>query len=81
MNHRKKPILLVLSILLSAAGVAGFIYLFVLDFNIYWLFLSPIIIALYQVPAAFVFWLYKRKRAAPDEKSETAGDPSQPGRP
>jgi Ca2+/Na+ antiporter len=49
------------SILLSLAGVAGFIYLFSRDFNVYWLILSPVIIALYQLPAVFVFWLYKRR--------------------
>jgi len=57
-------LLLVLSIILSAAGLAGFIYLFVRDFNIYWFILSPIIIALYQAPAVLVFWFYKRRRAA-----------------
>ncbi len=57
-------LLLVLSIALSAAGLGGFIYLFVRDINVYWFILSPIIIALYQVPAVLVFWFYKRGRAA-----------------
>ena len=53
-----------LAVSLSVAGLAGFVYLFVRDFNIYWLILSPVIIAFYQVPAAFVFWLHKKRRAA-----------------
>jgi hypothetical protein len=57
----RRPAYLAASILLSLAGVAGFIYLFVRDFNLYWLILSPVIIALYQLPAVFVFWLYKRR--------------------
>jgi len=79
-NRNKGPILLLaLSILLAFLGLAGFIYLFVLDFNVYWLFLAPVIIALYEIPAVFIFWLYKRKRAAPrrQAKDEEPG-PSQP---
>jgi hypothetical protein len=64
-RKRSAFFLLAFSILLSAGGLAGFVYLFVRDFNVYWLFLAPVIIAVYQLPAAFVFWLYKRKRAAP----------------
>jgi hypothetical protein len=54
--------LLVLSIILSAAGVGGFLFLFVRDFNVYGLILAPVILAVYQIPAAFVFWLWKRRR-------------------
>jgi hypothetical protein len=36
--------------------------LFTPDFNIYWLILSPVIIALYQAPAAYLFRLYKRMK-------------------
>ncbi|MFB0565254.1 MAG: hypothetical protein ACETWK_06185 [Candidatus Aminicenantaceae bacterium] len=46
----------------SAGGIAAFIVLFVLDFNIYWLILSPIIFALYQAPAVLLFWLWKKRR-------------------
>jgi len=64
--------LLVASILLSLAGLGGFVALFARDFNVYWLILSPVIIALYQLPAVYVFWLYKkrtRKPPAGDDKS------------
>jgi len=73
--------LLALAVLLSVAGLAGFLYLFVRDFNIYWLILSPIIIALYQVPAAFVFWLHKKKRAARARSGGAEGPGPEPGRP
>lgn len=56
----------ILALVLSVLGVAGFIYLFVRDFNIYWLILSPVIFAVYQLPAVAVFWLYKKRRAMPD---------------
>ena len=47
--------------LTSAAGIALFIILFVPDFNVYWLILSPIIISLYQAPAVFLYWLWKKR--------------------
>jgi len=58
----KAALLLVASILLSLAGIGGFVVLFARDFNIYWLILSPVIITLYQLPAFYVFWLYRRRR-------------------
>lgn len=66
-------LLLVSSILASLAGIALFIILFVPDFNIYWLIISPIIIALYQAPAAYLFYLYRKtKHKIEAEKSETS---------
>jgi membrane protein implicated in regulation of membrane protease activity len=55
-------LLLAAAILLSAGGIAGFAVLFVRDMNVYWLILSPIIFAMYQIPAVFVIWLWKKKR-------------------
>lgn len=48
--------------LTSAGGIALFIVLFVPDFNIYWLILSPVILALYQAPAVYLYWLWKKRR-------------------
>jgi membrane protein implicated in regulation of membrane protease activity len=53
------------SFLASVVGIAAFIYLFVLDFNIYWLILAPVILAVYQIPAVVIFWLWKRRRDEP----------------
>jgi hypothetical protein len=73
-------LLFVLSIVLSAAGLGGFVYLFVRDFNIYWFILSPIIIALYQMPAVLVFWFYKKRRAAAARSGEAKeGHPGEDG--
>jgi hypothetical protein len=67
-------LLLITSILASISGIALFIILFIPDFNIYWLMISPIIIALYQAPAAYLFYLYRktkhRMRAEESEASE-----------
>jgi hypothetical protein len=54
-------LLLTAAILLSAGGIAGFALLFVRDMNVFWVILSPIIFAMYQIPAVFMFWLWKRK--------------------
>jgi hypothetical protein len=64
---------LLLSILFFLGGLAAFVFLFVLDFNIYWLILSPIILAIYQSPAAFFFWLYKKTRDGQTKKSAPDG--------
>ncbi|HYA48578.1 MAG TPA: hypothetical protein VEG35_02660 [Burkholderiales bacterium] len=66
--------LLVLSILLAVAGVAGFVFLFLRDFNVFWLILAPIVLALYQVPAVFVFWLWKRRRRGREGDAEGPGE-------
>lgn len=55
-------LLLASSILASVAGVAAFLFLFLPDFNIYWLILSPMILALYQTPAVFLYWLWKKRK-------------------
>ncbi len=69
-------LLLVSSVLASFAGIALFIILFVPDFNIYWLIVSPIIIALYQAPAAFLFYLYRKTkhRMRTEESDASEGD-------
>ncbi|HEX2694808.1 MAG TPA: hypothetical protein VHP61_03580 [Acidobacteriota bacterium] len=61
-----------LAIILSILGIAGFIFLFIRDFNIYWLILSPVIFVVYQFPAFVVFWLYKKKRDRRDARDESA---------
>jgi Ca2+/Na+ antiporter len=53
---------LALSIVAFIGGLAAFFFLFILDFNIYWLILAPVILAIYQSPAAYFFWLYKKSK-------------------
>jgi len=55
-------LLLCASIIACIGGVTLFIILFTPDFNIYWLILSPIIFALYQAPAAYLFRLYRKTK-------------------
>jgi len=63
----------IVALVLSILGIAGFIFLFVRDFNIYWLILSPVILVVYQFPAVAVFWIYKRRREARDERDKRGG--------
>jgi Ca2+/Na+ antiporter len=69
-------LLLFASILASILGIALFIILFIPDFNIYWLIVSPIIIALYQAPAAYLFYLYRKTkhRIQAEESEASEGD-------
>jgi len=62
MNKILSTIWLAGVILLSLAGLIGFYLLFVRDMNIYWLILSPMIIAIYEIPAVFLLYLWKKKR-------------------
>jgi FtsH-binding integral membrane protein len=77
MAHRDvlARVYLALSIVLCLAGLAGFAFLFARDFNVYWLILSPVIIAVYQVPAAYCFWLYKRARRGKPEIGKSGAGP------
>ena len=65
-------LLLIGAVLASLGGFAAFIFLFIPDFNIYWLILSPVIIACYQIPAAGLFWYYKRakRKISPEAEQE-----------
>ena len=48
--------------LLALAGVAGFIWLFARRMDLYWFILSPLILAVYEIPAAVVFALWKKAK-------------------
>jgi len=61
-NKTTLYLLLCASIIACIGGIVLFIVLFTPDFNIYWLILSPIILALYQAPAAYLFRLYKKTK-------------------
>jgi Ca2+/Na+ antiporter len=61
---------LVISIIAFLGGLAAFFFLFILDFNIYWLILSPVILAIYQIPAAYFFWLYRKAKNAKQKGSD-----------
>ena len=66
---------LVISIVAFVGGLAAFFFLFILDFNIYWLILSPVILAIYLSPAAYFYWLFKKtKRAKSETEKKSAPD-------
>lgn len=68
-----RGLLLIGSILAAIGGVAAFVFLFVRDFNIYILILSPVILACYEIPATVLYWLYKRARQPDQPPEETNG--------
>ena len=59
--------LLAASVLAFIGGIAAFVILFVPDFNIYWLILSPVILAVYWIPAAVLFRLHRKFKKYPED--------------
>ncbi|HHF51732.1 MAG: hypothetical protein J7L72_04065 [Candidatus Aminicenantes bacterium] len=62
MKRYSITLLLVGSIVFAIGGFVGFIILFIPDFNMYWLILSPIILAFYEAPAVLLYRLYKKHK-------------------
>ena len=62
---------LVAAVVLALAGIGAFVWLSIRDFNIYWLIISPVIIAVYELPAFYAFWLYRKKRRASASKDRS----------
>jgi hypothetical protein len=62
MNRFSVTLLLVGSIVFAIGGFVGFLILFIPDFNVYWLILSPIILAFYEAPAVLLYRLYKKNK-------------------
>lgn len=62
MNKFSVSLLLVGSLVFAVGGLVGFFILFIPDFNIYWLILSPIILAFYEAPAVLLYRLYKKNK-------------------
>ncbi len=58
------------AILLSAAGLAAFILLFIPRMDIYGWILAPVIFAVYQIPAALLYGLWKRRQGKMEPKPE-----------
>ncbi len=64
----------------SLAGFGLFAFLFIPHMNVYIFILSPILLAVHQIPAVVIFALWKRRRrreAAAEEEAEIIpGDPA-----
>ena len=69
-------LLLAGAVLFALGGGVAFVLLFVRSMNVYWFILSPLILAIYQMPAVVLFWLWKRaKKRRSAEPAES--DPSE----
>ena len=68
------------AVILSLAGVAAFIFLFVPNMNIFYLILSPVILAVYQFPAVLIFRLWKgwKRRQNPEPPAPDGGQNPSP---
>jgi Ca2+/Na+ antiporter len=69
-------LLVLASVVLSLGGIFGFVYLFLLDLNVYWIILSPVILAVYELPAVYVYWLFRRRKARRSRLAEEAMRPA-----
>ncbi len=57
-------------VLLSLVGIAAFIFLFIPIMNVFWFILSPIVFAMYQLPAVYLYWRWKRWKAQQMDTNE-----------
>ncbi len=62
------------SIMFSIGGFVAFFLLFIPDFNVYWLILSPVIIVMYQAPAVLLFYFYKKRKKKIEEDESSKGN-------
>jgi UDP-N-acetylmuramyl pentapeptide phosphotransferase/UDP-N-acetylglucosamine-1-phosphate transferase len=69
------------AILFSLGGIAGFILIFARHMNVFLFILSPIILAVYQIPAVVIVALWKKRKKreaekdAPEENENNAQRP------
>ena len=73
MNKLYAPLWITGSVLFSIAGFVAFFLLFIPDFNMYWLILAPVILALYQAPAVLLFYFYKKRKKKLEEEDSSKG--------
>jgi UDP-N-acetylmuramyl pentapeptide phosphotransferase/UDP-N-acetylglucosamine-1-phosphate transferase len=50
------------ALVLALGGLAGFILIFVRHMDVYWFILSPMILAVYEIPAVVVYGTWKKRR-------------------
>ncbi len=51
-------------------GLAAYAVLFIPRMNVYWFILSPLILAIYQIPAVVLVWIWKRRKARQTGRAE-----------
>jgi hypothetical protein len=74
MNAILDKLLPLLAVLFSLGGIVGFIVLFVRDMNVFWLIVAPVILAVYQIPAAVIWWWWKKRTRAEKPGPESPPD-------
>lgn len=60
------------AILFCLGGLVAYVVLFIPRMNVYWFILSPLILAVYQIPAVVLVWIWKRRKARQGEQAEGA---------
>jgi hypothetical protein len=60
-------------VLLFLVGIAAFIFLFIPIMNVFWFILSPIVLAMYQIPAVYLYWRWKRWKSRSMNTNERQG--------
>jgi uncharacterized membrane protein YhhN len=55
-------LLLAGAVLFALGGLTAFVLLFVRRMNVFWFILSPLILAVYEIPAVVLVWLWKKGR-------------------
>jgi len=70
------PLWITGSIVFSIAGFVAFFLLFIPDFTMYWLILSPVILVMYQAPAVLLFYFYKKRKKKIEEDNSLKGNPN-----
>jgi len=68
------PLWIIGSFLFSIGGFVAFFLLFIPDFNMYWLILSPVIIVMYQAPAVLLFYFYKKRKKEIERDKSSKGN-------
>jgi len=74
MDKAISAFLLAAAILLCLGGIIGFIFLFGRDLNVFWVILAPVILAVYQIPAVAVYYLWKRRKKKGQTLSQNQTD-------
>lgn len=60
---------------LSLGGIAGFVFLFARDMNVFLFIVSPMIFAVYQIPAVAVFYFWKKRKRRAQRVQEEIDPP------
>jgi hypothetical protein len=63
-----------LAVLFCLGGLGAYAVLFIPRMNVYWFILSPLILAVYQIPAVVLVWIWRRRKARQGGQAEAAAE-------